>query len=164
VSLIDHPGSIGEVPETMVRALRAAAGSLAGGDVFLVKPSLGEFRALTGEKLEEDGAIVEAAGAIVSRGEAQHVPVTMGREDAILVDTTGALRLPALPVEAVSIVGAGDSFLAGMVHALADDQEFAEAFRFGMAAGAAAVLRPGTSLALAEDIRRLHGEVSPIAA
>jgi 6-phosphofructokinase 2 len=131
------------------------AGGLAGRCAFLVKPSIGELRALTGEKLEDKEAIVEAAGAIVRRGEAQHVAVTMGREGAILVDATGALRLPALSVEAASTVGAGDSFLAGMVHALADGQQPADAFRFGMAAGAAAVLRPGTNLARPEDIRRL---------
>lgn len=132
------------------------AQGLAGGGVFLVKPSIGELRRLTGEALEDDRAVAEAAGAIVARGQAELVAVTMGRDGAMLVDASGTLRLPAIPVEASSAVGAGDSFLAGMIHALAEGRTAAEAFRFGQAAGAAAVLTPGTDLARADDIRRLY--------
>ncbi|MGZ3256360.1 MAG: PfkB family carbohydrate kinase, partial [Croceibacterium sp.] len=61
-----------------------------------------------------------------------------------------------------SAVGAGDSFLAAMVHALASGRDAAEAFRFGIAAGAAAVLRPGTDLAAAADIERLHQAMAAV--
>jgi len=136
------------------------AEGLAGGGVFLVKPSVGELRALTGLPLEDEAAIAEAALAIVARGEAQLVAVTMGRDGAILADGSGAVRLPPIPVAASSAVGAGDSFLAGMVHALAQGRTPGEALRFGQAAGAAAVLTPGTDLARAEDIRRLYAEAA----
>ena len=131
------------------------AHGLAGGDVFLVKPSIGELRELSGQTLDSDDAIASAARAIIARREAEHVAVTMGQAGAMLVNATSVLRLPALPVRAVSSVGAGDSFLAGMVHALAGGSEIAEAFRLGIAAGAAATLTPGTDLARAEDIFRL---------
>ena len=54
---------------------------------------------------------------------------------------------------------AGDSFLAAMVFALAEGAAIEDAFRFGTAAGAAAVLSPGTGLAHLADIRRLAGSV-----
>ena len=44
------------------------AQGLAGGGVFLAKPSIGELQAVTGHDLESEDAIVEAAGAIVGRG------------------------------------------------------------------------------------------------
>lgn len=132
------------------------AHGLAGGGIFLVKPSIGELRALTGEDLASEEPIAEAAQTIVRRGEAEHVAVTMGRDGALLANASGVLRLPAVPVEASSTVGAGDSFLAAMVHALASGREAADAFRFGLAAGAAAALSPGTDLASPEDIRRLN--------
>lgn len=137
------------------------AEGLAGGGVFLVKPSLGELRALTGQHLSDDEAIAAAARTIVARGQAQHVAVTMGGDGAMLVNAANVLRLPAVQVDALSTVGAGDSFLAAMVHALADGRTPVEAFRFGMAAGAAAVLRPGTGLARADDIWGLHLEPLP---
>jgi len=136
------------------------AAGLAGGGVFLVKPSLGELRKLTGLALEDDAAIAAAAQGIAARGGAQLVAVTMGRDGAVLADASGAVRLPAIPVAASSAVGAGDSFLAGMVHALAQGWTATEALRLGQAAGAAAVLTPGTDLARAEDIRRLYAEAA----
>jgi len=131
------------------------AQGLAGRGIFLVKPSIGELRGLTSQDLASEDAIAEAAAAIVRRGEAQHVAVTMGRDGGLLANASGELRLPAIPVKAESAVGAGDSFLAAMVHALASGQEAADAFRFGLAAGAAAAVSRGTDLAAPEDIRRL---------
>jgi 6-phosphofructokinase 2 len=137
----------------------ALAQVLAGGGVFLVKPSLGELRSLVGEPLVGDDAIASEAAAIVARGEAKHVAVTMGRDGALLANASGILRLPAIPVATASAVGAGDSFLAAMVHALAAGREPVDAFRFGIAAGAAAVLTPGSGLAAAADIRRLYADM-----
>ena len=131
------------------------AGGLAGGGIFLVKPSLGELRGLTGKELATDAEIAAAAGAIVARGQAEHVAVTMGHQGAMLVNAAGVTRLPALEVEAASAVGAGDSFLAAMVFSLAAGDTIEDAFRFGVAGGTAAILTPGTDLARAEDIRRL---------
>lgn len=132
------------------------ARGLAGGGVYLVKPSVGELRGLTGQGLVDDDEIISAASAIVERGEAEHVAVTMGHQGGLLVNASGALRLAAIPVEAVSSVGAGDSFLATMVHALASGREPDEAFRWGISAGAAATLTPGSDLARPADIARLH--------
>ena len=136
---------------------------LAGGNVFLVKPSIGELRALTGRELASDEEIAEAALAIVGRGEAVNVAVTMGRDGALLANAGGTLRLPAIEVEVASAVGAGDSFLAGMVHALASGRKVEDAFRFGIAAGTAAILTPGTDLARPADITRLYEQVQALA-
>lgn len=134
------------------------AQGLAGGGVFLVKPSIGELRALTGQELEDEDAIIAAASSIVEKGQARHVAVTMGGDGAILASEDGVIRRPAIPVQAASAVGAGDSCLAAMVYAFAKGCAPGEAFTFGMAAGAAAVLTPGTDLARADDIRRLYAE------
>jgi 6-phosphofructokinase 2 len=55
-----------------------------------------------------------------------------------------------------SATGAGDSFLAGIVFALAQRRAAEDAFAFGMAAGAAAVLTPGTELCRREDVLRIY--------
>lgn len=133
----------------------ALAAGLAGGDVFLAKPSLEEFRALVGEQVTGDDAIAQAAMDMIKRGRTEYLVVTMADQGALLASRSGLLRLPAMSVEARSAVGAGDSFLAAMVHALASGKKPEEAFRFGLAAGAAAVLTPGTDLCRAEDVQRL---------
>ncbi len=140
------------VLDTSGRALRAA---LDAGGIFLVKPSRGELEALAARTLAETGDIVAEARRIVAEGRAHNVAVTLGGEGAILANCDGAEALPAVPVKACSAVGAGDSFLAGMVYGFATGESAGESFRIGLAAGAAAVLSCGSDLARAEDLKRL---------
>lgn len=137
-------------------------GGLAEGGVFLVKPSIGELRQLTGHDLLTPESIAQAAMEIVDRGQAAHVAVTMGHEGALLASAGRQLHLPAVEIEARSAVGAGDSFLSAMVFAISLGWDIAEAFRFGIAAGAAAVMSAGHDLARPEDIRRLYERVAQI--
>lgn len=133
---------------------------LESGGVHLVKPSLGELRALMGDPLEGVDSIGRAALDIVRRGKAAHVVVSMGHEGALLAFGDRMVHLPAVPVEARSAVGAGDSFVAAMTFAMAQGWDAVAAFRYGIAAGAAAVLTPGTDLCHKADVDRLHGEVA----
>jgi 6-phosphofructokinase 2 len=133
----------------------ALARTLAAGGVHLVKPSAGELRQLVGRDLTTPEAIGEAAMAIVHAGQAEMVAVTLGHKGALLARREGTLLLPAIPIEAKSAVGAGDSFLAAMLSALARGRDALDAFRYGMAGGAASVLNPGTGLAHPDDIERL---------
>jgi len=142
------------VLDTSGAALRAA---LEAGGIFLVKPSRGEFEAFAGRKLSAEGLAKEAE-ALIASGAAQNVAITLGREGAILASPKGTQVVPAIPVEACSAVGAGDSFLAGMVYGFSLGRSSEEAFRIGLAAGAAAVLSCGSELAKPEDLKRLVGE------
>jgi len=132
------------------------------GGLLLVKPSQGELQQYVGRSLDTPEAIGEAAMAIVEDGKAHLVAVTMGHEGAVLARAQGTSFLPALKIEAASAVGAGDSFVAGMIFALAQGQSELEAFRLGLAAGSAAVLRAGTGLAHPADIKRMLAQVAPL--
>jgi 6-phosphofructokinase 2 len=68
-------------------------------------------------------------------------------------------RSQPLTIEPVSTVGAGDSFLGGLVSALASGKELQQAFRIAVAAGSAPVLSPGTELCREEDVQRLLPQV-----
>lgn len=129
--------------------------ALANGGVFLVKPSLGELEQLVGRPLRSPETQAEAAAAIIRSGHAKYVAVTLGHEGALLASAKEIIRLPAVRVEARSAVGAGDSFLGAMVLGLANGMEMHEAFRLAIAAGAAAVLTPGTGLCSPDDVARL---------
>jgi len=143
------------VLDTSGAPLRAALDS---GGVFLVKPSRGEFEAFAGRRLDADELLVEAQ-KLVSSGKAENVAITLGREGAILASASESRISPAIPVESCSAVGAGDSFLAGMVYGFSLGRTAGESFRSGLAAGAAAVLSCGSELARPEDLHRLVGEV-----
>ncbi|WP_313441667.1 1-phosphofructokinase family hexose kinase [Novosphingobium sp.] len=141
---------------------KALAAGIAEGGLLLIKPSLGELQAYAGRKLEDVTAIGKAAMEIVEAGKARLVAVTMGHEGAVLARADGTAFLPALKIDAASAVGAGDSFVAAMVHALCRGDNELEAFRRGMAAGSAAVLRAGTDLARPADIERMLERIEPL--
>ncbi len=132
---------------------------LAAGGLFLVKPSQGELATLVGRPLETIEDITAHALRIVDQGKARIVAVTMGHLGAVMASAQGSAFLPAPEIEAKSTVGAGDSFVAAMVHALTSGQSDMDAFCLGMAAGSAAVLSPGTGLAHPEDIARLQAQI-----
>ena len=139
---------------------RALAAGLADGGVFLFKPSLGELGQLAGSELESVEDATAAAMEIVENGRAEHVAVTLGHRGAVLANRGGTTYQPAIPIKAHSSVGAGDSFLATMVYRLCAGDPPEEAFRHGVAAGAAAVLTPGTDMCRVEDVERLYGRLS----
>lgn len=144
------------VLDTSGPALKA---TLAAGGVTLVKPSWGEMEELIGHPLREPQVLQAAARSLVDRGLAQVVVVSQGHEGALLAHADGVLQLPALPVQARSAVGAGDSFVAAMTHGLACGLPLEQAFRLGVAGGTAAVLTPGTDLCHAADVWRLAAQL-----
>jgi 6-phosphofructokinase 2 len=83
------------------------------------------------------------------------VAVSLGQEGALLVTQDAAWHARSVPVTVRSTIGAGDSFTAGMVWALTQGQELAQAFAGAMASAAAALLSDGTSLSQTDDMRRL---------
>jgi 6-phosphofructokinase 2 len=144
------------VLDTSGDALRA---SLAAGGLELVKPSFGEFQKLVGHRLESAAAQDAAALDIVRSGCVRLLAVTMGGEGALLATTDGVLRLKPPDVTVRSSVGAGDSFVGAMTFALAKGWTAEDAFAYGVAAGTAATLRPGTQLCSKADVERLYAEL-----
>lgn len=139
--------------DTSGPALKAA---LEAG-VWLAKPNLHELSDLTGSDLGDEAARLAACRALVREGRAEVVALTLGAEGALLVSAEGVWRAAALPVEAVSTVGAGDSFLGALIWALCEGRPLEAAFGFAMAGGAAALLASGTGLCRAEEVGRLVG-------
>lgn len=139
--------------DTSGAALRAA---LEGGGIHLMKPSQSELEAITGHALKGQ-EIEDAARLLLKPGKLDMVAVTLGSEGAVLVTPKQAVRRPALDVPVLSAVGAGDSFLGAMVWAMTQGWPILEAFRLGMAAGAAAASNPGTTLCRKDEVFRLYG-------
>ncbi|MGJ4943073.1 1-phosphofructokinase family hexose kinase [Bradyrhizobium sp. HKCCYLS1011] len=127
--------------------------------VDLIKPSLREMRELAGGELGDALAWEAAARALVHSGKVETVALTMGHLGAVLVTHDRVLRAQPLPITPVSAVGAGDSFLGVLIARLAAGAALDEAFRWAVAAGAAALLHTGTALCDPADVRRLAAEV-----
>lgn len=152
------------VLDTSGPALRAAIGH----GMELLKLSLGELEFLIGRELQDPRSQEKEAASLVRSEAARMIAVSLGREGAILATSEGVSRLPAVKVEESSAVGAGDSFLAGLVLGLARGVSDREALALGIAAGAASVTTYGTARVRRSDVeaiyRQLRGEPEPISA
>ena len=127
--------------------------------VYLFKPSLRELQDLTGQALLDEASQVAAAQHLIQSGQAEVVAVSLGAEGALVVSATEHWRANSLKVEVQTTIGAGDSFVGGMVWALTRGESLLKSFQIAMASGAAALLSPGTSLCEAADVHRLMPSV-----
>jgi len=136
----------------------ALAGAMEEG-VYLIKPNRREFRHLAGREMHCDADQEECAEDIVGNGGAEIVVVSLGAAGALAATGDGAFRYHSPPVPLESKVGAGDSMVAGIVSSLSQGNSPEEAVRFGIAAGAAAVMTPGTELCRGEDASRIYARM-----
>ncbi|MFH0789724.1 MAG: 1-phosphofructokinase family hexose kinase [Pseudomonadota bacterium] len=127
--------------------------------VFLIKPNLREFAELTGLERTDEVEEEQRAKELVTGGKSQMVVISLGSAGVLAASAEGTERVPAPVVPIKSKVGAGDSTVAGMVLALSRGWSWPEALRFGVAAGAAAVMTPGTGLCRREDTERLYKQI-----
>ena len=143
------------VLDTSGEALHEA---FAQGGIYLAKPSKHELELYAGHELDEAG-LREVATALVAKGVVENLVVSLGSDGALLAHADGVVQLPSPAVKARSAVGAGDSFVGAMTWGLFQGRPVAEAFRFGLAAGAAAVMTPGTDLCRHDDVHMLFGKL-----
>ena len=132
------------------------------GDVHLIKPSLREMSELVGERLDGKTSCLAAARRIIARTGVRQVALSLGGDGALLVGSDMALHAQAPRIEEVSSIGAGDSFLAALVWAFAQNWSPRDALQHAVAAGSAALLAPGTGLFRLEDIARLKAGIAVI--
>ncbi len=143
------------VLDTAGAGLRAA---LAEG-VTLIKPNIAELSDFIGTPLKHDADCIAAARKLIAAKQVEAVALTLGEDGALLITADNAWRAAPMKIEVVSTVGAGDSFLGGLVAAVAAGKPLDEAFRMAVAAGSAAVMSPGTELCHEEDVLRLLDDV-----
>lgn len=140
------------VVDTSGEALAQAAQA----GVYLLKPNMNELRTLTGEEIEGEAQLEQAARDIIQAGRSEVLVVSLGAAGAMLAtkDTFERFRAPTVAIK--SKVGAGDSMVAGLVLSLARGNSLREAVLFGVSAGAAAVMTPGSDLCRKEDTEGLY--------
>jgi len=130
--------------------------------VYLIKPNIREFRDLVGSGSEEEANIRAMAKKVVMDGMCEVITISLGAAGVLMVSEAGIERLQPPTVPIISKVGAGDSMVAGIVLSLSRGNSVRDAVRFGVAAGTAAVMTPGTELCRREDAERLYEQMGPM--
>ena len=137
----------------------AALSAAVKAGLFLIKPSLRELRAFAQDDLKTESAQEEVAMEIVRSGRCEAVVVSLGAAGVLFASSAGCERMRSPTVPVVSKVGAGDSMVAGISLAFMQGRALPDAVRFGVAAGAAAVMTAGTQLCQREDAERLFARM-----
>jgi 6-phosphofructokinase 2 len=129
--------------------------TLAAG-VYMIKPNLRELQEVSGGSLEDEKEQEEFCRELVEKGGTEVIILSLGHNGALFTDRHRQIRLKALDIEVDSPIGAGDSFVAGVVYALARGMDQERAFYYGMAAGTAALVTPGTELCRREETEKYY--------
>jgi 6-phosphofructokinase 2 len=124
-------------------------------NVHLLKVSVRELRECCGRELSTEAEQLSAARELVHSGRASAVVVSLGANGALLATAETCQRFSAVPVHAVSGVGAGDAMVSAIAVGLTRGWPMAKSVRFGIAAGAAMLMSPGTAPCSRADAERL---------
>ncbi|TDY45310.1 ribokinase [Alicyclobacillus sacchari] len=113
--------------------------ALEGVDVLVMNETeAAAFVATVPQGLDGDWS---ALGVLSDAGIGMTV-VTLGSRGLVCYHRNGLIRLPAFPVRAIDTTAAGDTFIGAFAAAF-DEQNVLYALRFGAAAAAIAVTKPG---------------------
>lgn len=113
----------------------------------IITPNETEAALLVGFPLITEQDVERAALELLRRG-VKHVVIKRGAQGAYWHNGIVGMLLPSFPVKAVDTVAAGDAFNGGLATALQAGRRFEEALRWGLAAGALAVTKPGAQQAM----------------
>jgi ribokinase len=112
------------------------------GAVDVLTPNQNEAQFLTGVEVTGPEAARRAAEALLAAGVRTAV-VKLAEHGAYYASGREQGYVQGFKVEAVDTIGAGDAFGGALAVALAEGRPLAEAVRWGCAAGALAVTKPG---------------------
>lgn len=110
--------------------------------VFLITPNETEAEILTGIRVSDVESARRAALWFREKG-VQQIVITMGSQGAFVFTDDFQGMVPSYKVKAIDTTAAGDVFNGALTVALSEGKTTADAARFGCAASALAVMRPG---------------------
>lgn len=148
------PASVRLVADTSGAPLKALTAS-AGPALYCLRMDAEEAEAVAGAPLPSRKDSADFAQQLVQRGVADRVIIARGPDGSVLATHAARWFCEAAQVPVISKIGAGDSFVAGLVLALARGQSEQEALAFGVAAASAAVMTPATELCRRTDAEAL---------
>lgn len=159
----------GEVPTEIVERVLRASRDAGATSILNTAPvdSVGELVTLADIVIANetearwlsgvaDGGPTEVIRALAERG-LERVIITLGKSGGIVRWDDTEFDYPAIEVESVDSVAAGDAFVGAFSASLSRGQSVKESVRYGAAAGAVATTRRGAQSAIPSnaEIRRL---------
>lgn len=124
---------------------------------YLIKPNIHEFGRLVGKNISSVDDIIDCAKYFEDMLE--YLVVSMGARGAVGINNNGNYLVIPPKIKAGSLTGAGDSFVAGMVYAMSEKRDFADAMTLGVACGTASAISPENELCRKDDVEIIKKDV-----
>jgi 1-phosphofructokinase family hexose kinase len=121
----------------------------------VVKPNQAEAERLLHTALLTRTHYLSAVERILRMG-AECVVLSLGSRGVTTATAAGVLEVIPPRVDAISPIGAGDAFSAAFVNALEEQATFADALRWGVAAGTASAALPGMQFATRAQAAKIY--------
>lgn len=115
--------------------------------VDIITPNAIEVEQLVGFRVEDPETAAQAAHLLRQRG-VNTVVIKLGAQGAFCATIDDTFFIPAIAVDAVDTVAAGDAFNGGLAAALAEGLSIRQAVVWGAAAGALTATKPGAQSSL----------------
>jgi 6-phosphofructokinase 2 len=131
-----------------------------GEGLDILKVSAREFAEYLGTTPDSPSGWRDACRDLLHAGKAKMIAVTLGEKGAMLATPSRAWHVAVPKVRELTTVGAGDSFLGGLLVKLMAEKALPEALRFACAAGTAALLSHGTGLCNLADVEKLSSSLT----
>lgn len=125
--------------------------------LFLTKPNLREIREILNRDSLSGMDLEDAVCEILEKEYCAVLVVSLGVKGALFASRDNDVEYivpPVMPVK--SAVGAGDSMIAGLILGCIKGLWPEQAVRYGVAAGTAATMTPGTELCNKEDVDKIY--------
>jgi len=161
---VDFPASLAQAMPGLQVVLDTSGPALAQAvahpipNLAILRMDGDEAETLAGHQLVTRSDTADFAAGLVARGVARRVVVARGADGSVMVDKDRRIFAKAAKVKVISTVGAGDSFVAGLVLSLARGDAPETALAWGAAAASAAVMSDATQLCKKADVLRLLPE------
>lgn len=124
----------------------------------IIKPNIYELELYAKKELKTLTETLEVCNELLDKG-IENIFLSLGKDGAMLISEKETFLAKVPELEAKSTVGAGDSFLAGMVKALNEKKTPLETLVYAASVGSASVLSEGTASVKPEDVIYLQSRI-----
>lgn len=129
---------------------------------FLLKPNINELEDLAGKPATNEKDRKQLLLELLKKYPVECIVLSLGAKGALLAYGSTVKHFPAVKVQNVSSIGAGDSMVAGMALSLSRGSSFEEAVLYGLACGSATIKSPGTELLQKKDVEELYRDIKEL--
>ena len=124
--------------------------------VTLVKPNKKEASLASGINIVDDNTLELACKAIAEVTGALMVVVTLSEDGIALYHQNKLIKTPTKAIDVFDVTGAGDTVIAALAFALANNLTISEACNFANSAAAIVVAKFGSAVATLDEINNLN--------